>query len=43
MFKLKCLNLDERSQYPKRVLAWSNQRINEALECYDHTFGDIPL
>ena len=25
------------------MLAWSNQRFNEALECYDHTFGGIPM
>ena len=40
---LKCVNLDERSQYSKRVLAWCNQRFNEAIGNYEYTFGGIPI
>ena len=39
---LKCINLDE-SQYSKRVLAWCNQRFNEAIGNYKYTFGGIPI
>lgn len=41
--KLKCLNLDERSQYSKRDLGWSNQRFNEAVGCHKYTFGGVPI
>ena len=40
---MKCLNPDERSQWSKRVLAWSSQRFSEALSCFKDTFGGIPI
>ena len=41
--KLMCLNLDERSMFSGRLLAWCSQRFKEATTKHDETFGGIPI
>jgi hypothetical protein len=41
--KLMCLNLDERSMYSNRLLAWCSQRLKEATNMHNKTFGGIPI
>ena len=40
---LYCLNMDERSMYSHRLLAWSSQRFCEATEDFENCFGNIPV
>ncbi|XP_066920537.1 uncharacterized protein [Clytia hemisphaerica] len=39
---LYTLNMDERSMYSPRLLAWCNQRFMEATEDFEKDFGNIP-
>ena len=39
--KIFCLNLDERSMFSHRLLAWCSQRFCEATNNFDHAFGSI--
>ena len=41
--KLLCLNMDERSMYSNRLLAWCSQRFCEASNHFDDSFGSIPI
>ncbi|XP_066934414.1 uncharacterized protein [Clytia hemisphaerica] len=40
---LYTLNMDERSMYSPRLLAWCNQRFMEATEDFEKDFGNIPV
>ena len=41
--KLSMLNMDERSIFSHRLLAWSSQRLCEATGEYGQTFGSVPV
>ena len=40
---LLTLNMDERSMFSHRLLAWSSHRLCEATNNFDETFGSVPL
>ena len=37
------LNMDERSMFSHRLLAWCNQRFFEATADFENNFGSIPI
>ena len=41
--QLRCLNMDERSMFSHRLLAWSSQRLCEGTGYYDEFFGSVPI
>lgn len=41
--QLCCLNMDERSMFSHRLLAWASQRLCEATSNYDQSFGSVPI
>ena len=41
--QLLCLNMDERSMFSNRLLAWCSQRFCEATNNFDSCFGSIPI
>ena len=43
LHKLYCINMDERSMFSHRLLAWTSQRFCEATGSFEHHFGNIPV
>ena len=41
--QLYCLNMDEKSMFSHRLLAWSSQRLCEATTEYNQSFGNVPI
>ena len=42
-FNLMCLNMDERSMFSSRMVAWCSQRFSEATGTNKSSFGNLPI